>query len=290
MRNTKKFHLTPRSICCFVGLLPLKMIYSIQDDSSSRIQMAAFALNEICAVNDIQFCSKRPSVHIYPYIRWLGWSLFYPYSKPFGGRMTDIGVKRLECRFRILIHQLNIYVIYNWLNFLAVRNCSHWHHFDINWFIKRNWQFLIDGLQYIKSQFKIQHSSWVPSQYPKRRLPIRSRKVSKPRDLYLELSDLSEIWQAVRQQCCRCACPISKRYDNLKYRSRGFETLRDLTERRLIGYWNRVLVPIEVGPRGQLTLLPCWLVTHRSGKCSCKLYLPMKCAICMILDLHYTKI
>ena len=32
-----------------------------------------------------------------------------------------------------------------------------------------------------------------PSQYPKRRLFVRSRKVSKPRDLYLELSDRSEI-------------------------------------------------------------------------------------------------
>ena len=65
-----------------------------------------------------------------------------------------------------------------------------------------------------------------PSQYPKRRLSVRSRKVSKPRDLYLESSDRSEIWQALRQQCCRCACQISKRYDNLKYQSRGFETTR----------------------------------------------------------------
>ena len=70
---------------------------------------------------------------------------------------------------------------------------------------------------------------WAPSQYPKRRLSVRSRKVSKPRDLYLELSDRSEIWQALRQQCCRCACQISKRNDKLKYQSRGFETLRDLT-------------------------------------------------------------
>ena len=46
----------------------------------------------------------------------------------------------------------------------------------------------------------------------------------KERDLYLELSDRSEIWQALWQQCCRCACQISKRYDNLKYQSRGFET------------------------------------------------------------------
>ena len=77
-----------------------------------------------------------------------------------------------------------------------------------------------------------------PSQYPKRRLSVRSRKVSKPRDLYLELSDRSEIWPALRQQCCRCACQISKRYDNLKYQSRGCETLRDLTNSRLFGYWD----------------------------------------------------
>ena len=77
-----------------------------------------------------------------------------------------------------------------------------------------------------------------PSQYPIRRLFVRSRKVSKSRDLYLELSDRYEIWQALRQQCCRSACQISKRYDNLKYQSRGFETLRDLTKRRLSGYWD----------------------------------------------------
>ena len=82
-----------------------------------------------------------------------------------------------------------------------------------------------------------------PSQYPKRRLSVRSRNVSKPRDLYLELSDRLEIWQALGQQCCRCACKISKRYDNLKYQSRGFETLRDLTKRRLFGYWDGTRLP-----------------------------------------------
>ena len=82
-----------------------------------------------------------------------------------------------------------------------------------------------------------------PSQYPKRRLSVRSRQVSKPRDLYLELSDRFEIWQALRQQCCRCACQISKRYDNLKYQSRGFETLEDLTKRRLFGYWDGAQIP-----------------------------------------------
>ena len=82
---------------------------------------------------------------------------------------------------------------------------------------------------------------WVtraPSQYPKRRLSVRSRKVSKPRDWYFKLSYRFEIWQAHRQQPCRSACQISERSDNSKYKSRGFETLRDLTERRLFGYWD----------------------------------------------------
>ena len=77
-----------------------------------------------------------------------------------------------------------------------------------------------------------------PSQYPKRRLFVRSRKVSKPRDWYFKLSHRFEIWQAHRQHCCRSACQISERSDDFKYKSRGFETLRDLTERRLLGYWD----------------------------------------------------
>ena len=98
-----------------------------------------------------------------------------------------------------------------------------------------------------------------PSQYPKRRLSVRSRKVSKWRDLYLELSDRSEIWQALRQQCCRCACQISKRYDNLKYQSRGFDTLRDLTKRRLFGYWDGALSIISHGTDSRV-FLDNWLI------------------------------
>ena len=82
---------------------------------------------------------------------------------------------------------------------------------------------------------------WAPPQYPKRRLSVRSRKVSKPRDWYFKLSYRFEIWQAHRQQRCRSACQISERSDNSKYKSRGFETLRDLTERRLFGYWDGAL-------------------------------------------------
>ena len=73
------------------------------------------------------------------------------------------------------------------------------------------------------------------------RLFIRSREVSKPRDWYFKLFNRIEIWQAHRQHCCRSACQISERSDNSKYKSRGFETLRDLTERRLFGYWDGTL-------------------------------------------------
>ena len=71
---------------------------------------------------------------------------------------------------------------------------------------------------------------------------VRSRKVSKPRDWYSKLSYRFEIWQAHRQHCCRSACQVSERSDNSKYKSRGFETLRDLTERRLFGYWDGVQI------------------------------------------------
>ena len=81
--------------------------------------------------------------------------------------------------------------------------------------------------------------TWTRFQYTIRRLIVKSRKVSKPRDLYQELSDRSEIWQAPRQHCCRRACKISKRCDHLN-QSRGFETSRDLTIRRL--------TDIETGP------------------------------------------
>ena len=39
---------------------------------------------------------------------------------------------------------------------------------------------------------------------------------------------------------CRCACQISYRLYNFKYKFRRFETSRDLTIRRLIGYWIQI--------------------------------------------------
>ena len=78
----------------------------------------------------------------------------------------------------------------------------------------------------------------IPFQYPIRRLIVRSYEVSQPPDLYLELSYRSAIWQAQRQYCCRRACQISKRCNNSNCQSRGFETSRDLTMKRLIWYWS----------------------------------------------------
>ena len=118
-----------------------------------------------------------------------------------------------------------------------------------------------------------------PSQYPKRRLFVRSRKVSKPRDWYYKLSYRFKIWQAHRQHCCRSACQISERSDNSKYKSRGFETLRDLTERRLFGYWDGALIPcitmvltIMVLTHMQDEWLP---VFHSAVKCLHLRQLPM---------------
>ena len=108
--------------------------------------------------------------------------------------------------------------------------------------------FVVRSLVFIKrflsmKRFLVSIKNRAPSQYPKRALFVRSRKVSKPRDWYFKLSYRFEIWQAHRQHCCRSACEISEGSDNSKYKSRGFETLRDLTKRGLFGYWDGAQVP-----------------------------------------------
>ena len=75
---------------------------------------------------------------------------------------------------------------------------------------------------------------------------MRSRKASNTRDRMLKYLYRSEIWQAHwQQQCCRGVSQITERYDYFKYKSRGFETSRDLAMRRLIGYWKRSQVVID---------------------------------------------
>ena len=140
--------------------------------------------------------------------------------------------------------------------------------FNIPWAVlflnlKLTWQAMSENgqvnISYWFTWISLLTEASAPSQYPKRRLSVRFCKVSKPRDLYLELSDRFAIWQAIRQQCCRCACQMSKRYDNLKYQYRGFETLRDLKKRRLFGYGDGALIP-DAGFVGSISKSGPWKI------------------------------
>ena len=79
---------------------------------------------------------------------------------------------------------------------------------------------------------------------------VRPYKISKPLDLYSQLYNCSEIWQAHQQQCCEWNCQISKRCHNLNYQSRGFQTSQDLMVSCLIRY-------IEMGWRVEPTTWGC---------------------------------
>ena len=128
------------------------------------------------------------------------------------------------------------------------------------------------------------NGSWALFQYPKRHLNVRCCEVSKQRDLYLESSDRSEIWQAHRQHCYRCTCQISKRCDNLNCQSRGFEASRHLTIRSLIGYWNGTPTPSVRRYR---------IIGYRQSKpgtwvlYSCGYLIPNK-SWCTLINMHHT--
>ena len=72
-----------------------------------------------------------------------------------------------------------------------------------------------------------------------RRLTAKSHEIWKAQDLMLELS--CRVWQVSRQHCWRGACQISEPLAKSKPESRGFETLRDLTVRRLTVQWIEAL-------------------------------------------------
>ena len=91
---------------------------------------------------------------------------------------------------------------------------------------------------------------------------LRSREVSQPRDLYLELSHRSDIWQTYRPHCCQRDRQISKQCSNLTCRSRSFDTSWDLRIRLLIGYRNGAqginthgIEPFYLAPQGINLLL-----------------------------------
>ena len=71
-------------------------------------------------------------------------------------------------------------------------------------------------------------------------------------------------WQAHRQQCCRSACQISERSDNSKYKSRGFETLREP-----FGYWDGA--PMAVSLAVGYGTCNSWYRTFGTGQGWCAL-------------------
>ena len=92
--------------------------------------------------------------------------------------------------------------------------------------------------------------------HPIRRFIIRSRKVS--RFVFRIVRSLRNLTGTLGSIAAEGACPISKRYKHFDIRSR--EILRELTIRRLIGYWN-----------GARALLSCSLEAHTQvwGQISC---------------------
>ena len=84
-------------------------------------------------------------------------------------------------------------------------------------------------------------NAWVNNREAGGHLIVRSCKFSKPRILYSELCDYSEIWLESRQYCCPDAYRTPNRHDDLNYQSHGFETSRNV--RWCIGYWNWPLAP-----------------------------------------------
>ena len=90
-------------------------------------------------------------------------------------------------------------------------------------------------LNYTEGHLAIKSKTRPPFQYPIRRFIVRSRVKSWSREI-----GIASLWNL--QHYYRGACQIAKWSYNSKYQSRGFETLWDLTVRRLIGYWNRVQV------------------------------------------------
>ena len=129
------------------------------------------------------------------------------------------------------------------------------------WFLIANDRWMRMDWRWKWSSTRLKHLA--PSQYPKRRLIVRSREVSKPWYWYFKLSYRFEIWQAHRQQCCRSACFQSDRTilnTNLAT-SRLYEILRKY-----------VFLDIETGP-----WFPVWSTkgSYRQGNSLMRLRFPL---------------
>ena len=79
--------------------------------------------------------------------------------------------------------------------------------------------------------------------------------VSKPRDSELDVSNRPDIWQAPRQQRCRCICQIAERYNHYNTQPCDFETSRDLAVRRPSTWWTEA----QLRGNSPATVLSRWL-------------------------------
>ena len=103
-------------------------------------------------------------------------------------------------------------------------------HLRVQWCIQSSMLFIQNSYSHLKFPICVRMpflSKWItratrgPFQYPRRRLALRFREVSKPRDWQLKLSHRFAIWQTHRQHCYRGACQRSERSHNSKYQSQG---------------------------------------------------------------------
>ena len=91
-------------------------------------------------------------------------------------------------------------------------------------------------------------------------------KISQPQDMYLTLSNRSEIWQAPRQLCCWGTCKISQWCDCLNYQSHGMRS-SDKTSYRTL---KRVLEAVITTPDSninvciyiQYTVIRTWFLPY----------------------------
>ena len=122
------------------------------------------------------------------------------------------------------------------------------------------------------SVFICTNDTLAPCQYPIRRLKCKISWSLETARFVCSIDRLLWIWRAHRQHCCRRACQISKRCDNLNYQSRGFETSRDF-----IGHWNRSLLYLnthEVSPVYWHTYPSVNTMLHRrDSNASCFLFI-----------------
>ena len=133
--------------------------------------------------------------------------------------------KGIWCNNKIIWHQNNVATSF-WLhNDVIIVSRARWVQYS-----RRLWTLQVRS--YNKTSYLlIGHWPWEMFQYPIRRLIHGDNFFLMGIVWYC-----TEIWQVPRQQCCWSACQISKWYAHFNTRSRNFETLRDLTKRRLFGY------------------------------------------------------